>query len=418
MINTVSKKLTVWFSALRQKGLLEFIIMGLQFIQKHINKQTSHTKHASGGGIYTKARYQDIIAADPSKPLPQRRSLRHNAFAWIMPPPGKGSGGHLNIFRFIKFLEDAGYDCSIYLYVDGNHGTISAVRKIMGDSYPKLQATKTMRWLETKDDIKNVDGVFATSWETAYAAYTLSTDARRFYFIQDFEPYFYPVGGMYTLAENTYRLGFYGITAGGWLKQKLAHDYSMQADSFDFASDPQDYRFENQLQRKEIFYYARPYTERRGFEVGILALDLFHRANPEYVINIVGWDVSEYNLPFPYKNIKTLEVSQLSRFYNKCVAGLVLSYTNMSLLPLELLRCGTIPVVNDGPNNRLVSDNPYIAYAANTPHALAAKLSEIVSRGDQPTYAAKAAESVADNTWTKSGRRFVKIIEKELNKHG
>src|SRR3546814_8560752 len=65
----------------------------------------------------------------------------------------------------------------------------------------------------------------------------------------------------------------------------------------------------------------------------------------------------------------------------------------------------SIPVINDGPNNRLVSDNPYIAYAANTPQALAAKLSEIVSRGDQPAYATKAAKSVADNTWTMSGRR-------------
>jgi hypothetical protein len=30
----------------------------------------------------------------------------------------------------------------------------------------------------------------------------------------DFEPWFYPMGTDYVLAENTYRFNFYGFTAG------------------------------------------------------------------------------------------------------------------------------------------------------------------------------------------------------------
>jgi glycosyltransferase involved in cell wall biosynthesis len=86
----------------------------------------------------------------------------------------------------------------------------------------------------------------------------------------------------------------------------------------------------------------------------------------------------------------------------------------MSLLPLELLACGTIPVVNEGENNMLVSDNKYIAYAPSDPVSLAKTLSEVVSKNDLPKYAASASRSVEATTWEESGRKFVKIIEREV----
>ena len=60
------------------------------------------------------------------------------------------------------------------------------------------------------------DAVFATGWETAYPVFNDAGDARKCYFVQDFEPLFYPVGSEYVLAENTYRFNFFGITAGKW----------------------------------------------------------------------------------------------------------------------------------------------------------------------------------------------------------
>jgi glycosyltransferase involved in cell wall biosynthesis len=408
-------KVKVAHNLLRDDGVLAVGIRGLEFIQKHVR---STNKHLHQGQIYTVARYEDVLNSSLITKSHKWTGIPGPSpkFAWIMPPPGKGSGGHLNIFRFIEFLESAGYECCVYLYVNGKHGEIGSVRTIMGDSYPNIKAAESMQWLEPGKELENIDGIFATSWETAYASYVLKSSAKRFYFVQDFEPYFYPVGGMSTLAENTYKMGFYGITAGGWLKKKLANDYQMESDYYNFGSDEKIYKYTNNGIRNEIFYYARPYTERRGFEVGILALDIFHRTHPEYAINIVGWDVSGYYIPFPYKNLKTLEINQLSDLYNRCVAGLVLSYTNMSLLPLELLGCGTIPVVNDGENNRLVSDNKYIAYSENSPSALARQLSIVVSRKNQQAYSKKASESVKGSGWQTSGNKFIKIVEREMKK--
>jgi len=192
----------------------------------------------------------------------------------------------------------------------------------------------------------------------------------------------------------------------------------MKTAHYDFGADAKNYSLTNTGKRQEILFYARPFTERRGFEMGILALEIFHKKHPEVTINFAGWDVSEYDIPFPYKNLRTLEVEELREVYNRCVAGLLLSYTNMSLLPLELLACGTIPVVNEGENNSLVSNNPYIAYTKNTPQDLANKLSEIISRKDIVKYSIKASESVKFSSWDESGKRFVSIVESEAKKNG
>jgi glycosyltransferase involved in cell wall biosynthesis len=244
----------------------------------------------------------------------------------------------------------------------------------------------------------------------------LDSEARRFYFVQDYEPYFFPIGTNHTLAENSYRFGFYGITAGGWLSKKLSKEHGMQTDYFDFAANKSLYRYTNSGKRKEVFFYARPATARRGFELGVAALEIFHKKHPEYTINLAGADVSGYDVPFPYRNLKTLELSELGDVYNRCSCALVMSLTNMSLLPLELLACGTIPVVNDGENNRLVSNNPFIAYADPSPLALAEKMSEIVNMPQLPRYAKKASQSVPDEGWDGPGNKFVQIVNRELGR--
>jgi glycosyltransferase involved in cell wall biosynthesis len=408
MPKKIVRKVRIGKKILRQEGLAGFLIIGLQRVQK----KTRHTE-SNKVEIYTKAEYNDILAADPKNP--PLRWLGTNKtklkFNWVMPPPGKGSGGHMTLFRFIKALEETGHECQIYLYSPENRATIAQVQATMGDSFPKLRAS--MKWLREDGDLESADAIFATSWETAYPVYNSSLNAKRFYFVQDFEPYFYPVGSLSSLAENTYKFGFYGITAGRWLATKLKDEYGMETSPFDFGADSNVYHLDNTKTRKEILFYARPYTERRGFEMGVMALDLFHRKHPDYVINFFGYDTSDYDLPFPYNDLGILEHEEINKLYNRCAAGLVMSLTNMSLLPLELLSSGAIPVVNEGANNRLVSNNKFIAFAPNDPISLASELSRVVSKPGLGKYAQAAAESVKADDWEESSNQFVKVVERE-----
>ena len=74
---------------------------------------------------------------------------------------------------------------------------------------------------------EDIDVLFATGWETAYPVFNMKNPAHKMYFVQDFEPLFYGMGSKAVLAENTYRFGFYGITAGCWLTKKVG-EYGMK----------------------------------------------------------------------------------------------------------------------------------------------------------------------------------------------
>jgi hypothetical protein len=363
--------------------------------------------------------YDDALSADWSTPhpavaAPRKITAKRPVIAWVMSPPGANSGGHQNIFRFMAFLERAGYEARIYLYATFDDQPPEEVRKRVtaSKSYPDLSAS-IERYPEAGLP-EDVDAIMATSWETAYRSLRDSSLARRLYFVQDYEPLFYPTGSESQLAENTYRFGFTGITAGHWLADKLHREFGMPTHSFDFGVDPRNYSLQNTGERGAIFFYARPETPRRGFELGAMALDLFARARPGHRIILAGQKLSRLDLPFPHTTIGNVPVSELNAIYNQCTAGLVMSLTNMSLLPLELLAAGVVPVVNDAPNNRMVSDNPFIAFAAANPPALAAALVEAVDRADAAAYAARAAQSVADVTWDRSGEQFLDAVRRSL----
>lgn len=336
--------------------------------------------------------------------------------AWIMSPPGLESGGHQNLFRFIDLAEKAGHRCSIYLYTTSTTPvSFVDIRSMLRSAaaYPEVKAT-----IEMYDPNKGVhagtQAIFATGWETAYPAYLDQSEARRFYFVQDYEASFYPLGTESLLAENTYRFGFHGITAGGWLAHKLTTEFGMTADHFDFAADKTHYSVTNLEPRKEIFFYARPVTPRRAFEFGLLVLTEFARLKPDVRINFAGWDVSNWEIPFKHTNLASLDISELNAVYNRCAAGLVLSLSNMSLLPLELLSSGVTPVVNDGPNNRMVSDNPYIEYVQASPLAIARKMAEVIDHPDAVARSVAMSASVSDVTWADSGDQFLAAFEREM----
>ena len=264
-------------------------------------------------------------------------------------------------------------------------------------------------------DKEDIDVLFATGWETAYPVFNMKNPAHKMYFVQDFEPLFYGMGSKAVLAENTYRFGFYGITAGRWLTKKVG-EYGMKADFFDFGADLDIYRPTGKTsKKKQICFYARPVTERRAFEIGVLTLAKFHQIHPDYNIVFFGWDVSDYDIPFPYENRGIVSPVELSSIYHDSQACLVLSLTNASLLPLELLAAGCVPVMNDGENNRLViGENSDIVYTLDSPIELAKGLDEVVSDPDIEARCQRISKSAESSSWDASYEKFAKIIMREV----
>ena len=157
---------------------------------------------------------------------------------WYIPDFGIGSGGHTNIFRFIYYLEKLGFRNRIIIIGPTARSDPAAARAEIRRHFLPLKAPVLLGVANVPDATFHV----ATNWNSAYYVRAVKTGGRKLYFVQDFEPYFHIRGSDYSLAEDTYKFGFVGITAGAWLAKKLAREYGMKTIPFDFAVDPEIYK--------------------------------------------------------------------------------------------------------------------------------------------------------------------------------
>jgi O-antigen biosynthesis protein len=302
---------------------------------------------------------------------------------WFIPPVGKGLGGHLNLFRFIRNLEDLGYDNRVIIVGHPQPFSAASAKIEIEKWFSPLRASV---YVGVNGDTPSAYFSMATSWPTAYYVKRFLSCVEKCYFVQDFEPWFYPSGTDALLAEDTYRFGFSGFTAGGWLAEKLSVDYGMRTYALGFSFDREIYRPMPEIRRKDgfrrVFFYARPSTARRAFELGILVLREVCKQLPDVRVVLAGWDVRGYEIPFPCEHAGLVEVDHLAELYGRCDAALVLSSTNLSLLPLELMACGVPVVSNRAPYTQWLLNDEIAILAEQNVEALAEALIQVLKTPD------------------------------------
>ncbi|WP_223217130.1 glycosyltransferase family 1 protein [Rhizobium cauense] len=354
----------------------------------------------------------DVLQVDLSKPtkptIPTISDGEPIEMNWLVGPASPGSGGHTTIFRTLKHLQSAGYRNRVYFY-DPYGGDPKYYEHVARSHYGLTCDIEDLRL-----GMRNAHGIVATCWPTAYAAFNAPCDGKRFYFIQDYEPHFYPVGTNSALAEATYKMGFHGITAGRWLSEKLSREFAMETDWFPFGCDTGRYQFDPGSRRSGIAFYARGGTPRRAVEIGLLALELFNKRQPEIELHLFGQRMGR--LPFKFINHGLVSPEKLNNIYNSCFAGLSLSLTNVSLVPHEMLACGCLPVVNDAEHNRIVLENDNVRYASLLPHALAEALEAVVTMPDFFLASRRAAESVKATSWAAAGEAVDRALRQALTR--
>lgn len=332
---------------------------------------------------------------------------------WFIPDFGIGSGGHLNIFRMIFNLSKLGIKSDIAICGDSQWINNKIAKETIDKHFFKLDSKIII--LKNKKDINLLDEydvAMATSWQTAYYVNNFNNCYKKAYFVQDYEPYFYPVGSSYIFAENTYKFNFYGITAGTWLASKLKEDYGMKCNSFSFSYDRElYYKNKRKEDKRRVFFYARPPTDRRAFELGLLVLNKLCEKNPDIEVVLAGWDTSEYYIPFSHFNAGVVALDELSALYSQCDVALVLSFTNLSLLPLELLASGCPVVTNTGENNSWIDeDKKLFVYAENTVASVLEQLDKVLNK--ELTLDFKYIETFLGKTsWENEANVVNKILE-------
>jgi glycosyltransferase involved in cell wall biosynthesis len=346
---------------------------------------------------------RDLNLAVPSH-RPQRGTPL--TIGWICTPPGPGSGGHTTMFRMIEAAEAAGHTCVLYLY-DRFHGQTSRHEQIIRTYWPQIRAEVR----SVHDGLAALDAYVATGWPTAHVlAARPGLATRRLYLVQDYEPYFYPHGSEYVLAEDTYRFGFRCIAVGWMVADLLRSKHGVEAPVAEYGCDTSVYQLTNTGERTGVVFYAKRGVARRGFELGVLALREFHRHEPAYEIHMVG-DPCQ-SLPFPVTSHGRLPPVGLSQIYNRCRAGLAISFTNVSLVPAEMLACGVIPALTGSPSARYDLNNEFVRWADPSPVAVADQLRAIV-RDHRPS-PAEVSATVSSGNWNAAKQTTITAIENEV----
>lgn len=342
----------------------------------------------------------------PAVPFDQRRMDLH----WVIPDFGIGGGGPMVIFRFIRFLERFGHRTTIWIRGGTQHGTADNARAIIREHFLPVEAP--IRIL--RDDMGEIrgDAVIATHCWTAYPVRAVTGVRERFYFIQDFEPLFFPMGSEYLLAEATYRFGFSCITSSKWLQQIIRSRFQADAARFTYAYDPAIYHAgARQPTTDRVAFYARASTPRRAVELGLLALELLARQRPSLTVDFFGAQMGTLKVPFAYHDHGVLNDAQLAELYRAATIGMVFSTTNYSLIPHEMMACG-LPVV-DLMTESAASEFPLdaITLCEPTPAAIARDAGRLLAdHALQERQRERAMDYVSHLSWEKSARQIERAL--------
>ena len=306
---------------------------------------------------------------------------------WVCTPPGRGSGGHTTLFRMVAEMSERGHRCVLFLY-DRHGGDIDRHARVLREGWPQLR----VEIRDAQAGIFGVDAAVASSWDTAHVlAARLRTRATLLYFIQDFEPYFYPRGSLHAFAEDSYRFGFHNIALGNMVAGELSARGITQT-TVPFGCDTDVYRLTNRGKRSGIVFYTKPGVDRRGFLIAQRGVEEFHRRHPEQQIHVYGEAVDDWSLPIIRH--ERLDPSELNTLYNASMAGIAMSFTNVSLVAEELLAAGAIPIVNNSVDARADLSNAEVEWATPTPGGIADALCRVVERPDHELHSVAASDAV------------------------
>jgi len=236
------------------------------------------------------------------------------------------------------------------------------------------------------DDLPASDAAIATLWTTAYSLLKFRRTRRKFYFIQDYEPLFYPAGSTSALVEATYDFGFTGICNTISLKE-IYQAQGGKAEYFDPSIDASIfYRSRGERGNRKpylLFCYARPGHPRNCFELLMEALKrLKQRLGEDVCIVTAGaeWSPAAYGVEGVIRNLGLLGYRETGALYRACDAGVVAMKTrHPSYLPMELMACGAAVVTNRNPyTGWLLRDGENCILAETSPSALAESLEEVL----------------------------------------
>jgi O-antigen biosynthesis protein len=318
----------------------------------HVHDYNAEARGTTSNFDFTPALVKESKQRCAESPPRQLRSM-----AWYVPDfDNPFYGGLMTIFRVADYALRVHGITQTIVVVNGSDASVYAHH--IGRAFPFLSQKANIIALPRPDEMPDldVDAAIATLWVTAQNVLRLKNAHRKFHFLQDWEPLFYPAGTLSAMVEATYRFGFHAVAN----TRPLADSYKVYggtADHFVPSIDTSVFNDHRPTVEPDaptvIFCYARPGHPRNGFEVLMAAFkDLKARYGDKVDLVTAGsnWDPAEYGLDGVIRHLGLLAYPETGALYRAVDIGVVAMATrHPSYLPFELMACGALVVTNRNP---------------------------------------------------------------------
>ena len=289
-------------------------------------------------------------------------------------------GGYIAKFNLARRLTELGFKVR-FVIVDPCDIDEAAWRAVMAEYSGIEDIFDTVEYIYCYNRQKPLavspdDCFIATTWWTAYIAHAATTALGRekfFYLIQEYEPFTFPMGSYFAIADQSYAFPHRAIFSSPQLhdyfkQQKLGlfgAEWGDEAEAAPFENAILSYQLgELKLQAgastpRKLLFYARPeaHATRNMFEVAYLALAKAIETGVfdggDWVFHGIGSSHGDIPLPKGH-NLKMLGKFGLKEYKQRLLdydIGLSLMFTpHPSLLPLEMAAAGMWVVTNECEN--------------------------------------------------------------------
>lgn len=338
--------------------------------------------------------------------------------AWLFPPPIKGSGGHRTIVQQSQALAEKGYRQTFFVLNDGSFGGVSVsdkerLRILLEEWYGEVSGAEYELGWPKKLDAVEYGAVFATLYASAEVVARYDSSIQKFYFVQDFEAMFNPVGDEYMKAVYSYFIDLKCITIGRWLTKKLRSEYGRIARYYNFGVDTSIYQSAQSGWARDtgVCFIYQPDKARRCSQMGIDALKIVKKLRPSAKVILYG---SKHKGPsdLEHVNFGLLPPSKCNELYNLVTVGLCISATNPSRIPYEMMASGLCVVDIFGDNNLYDHVDGAVKLAAPTPEGIAYSIVNILDSVEtRNSMRSRAAEFIAERHVEREKEQFVAAFE-------
>ncbi len=233
-------------------------------------------------------------------------------------PALKLYGGILSVLQIVNHLALAGEQANVATYGECDPDLLRGLplyaspycfpsRSVMLENFPEC------------------DVVVATRWDTAYDAIMLQEAyprVRLAYFVQDYEPDFYPIGSQLShRAELTYHLIGKQIVKTQWLARKLRR-FDSDVVQIPLGLNLDIYYDSGNPARQEctrVLAMARPTSKYRNYEGLLRIFTTLHEERPDIELCLYGTDLDPESLPFPCDSQGRLyRMADVAALLNRC----------------------------------------------------------------------------------------------------